>query len=147
MVRGAAEAGRTDIRIWGNDLPDDFDGAGLDAHRLSGADRALNAQALAADSTDLRSVGTEEFRRRAAPAGRRLTGTASATLPAREHGKAARFTGGGMSRSRYGGCAGGGPLEWQGRAVTWGGMSRSRSAGRTCRGPRRPCPRRQPPTR
>jgi hypothetical protein len=64
MVRGAAEAGRTDIRIWG-DVPDDFDGAGLITHRLSAAARAFKAQALAADSADPRLVDTEEFRRAA----------------------------------------------------------------------------------
>ena len=65
MVRGAAEVGRTDIRIWGDDLPDDFDGAGLVTHRLSAAARAFKAQALAAASADPRSVDTEEFRRAA----------------------------------------------------------------------------------
>jgi len=65
MVRGAFEVGRTDIRIWGDDLPDDFDGAGLITHRLSAAALAFKAQALAADSADAQPVDTEEFQRAA----------------------------------------------------------------------------------
>ena len=71
LVLAAADAGRTDIRAWGDAWPDDFDGqAGLVSHRLSAAARAFKAQALAATKPPSVSVtaatdGIEVFRRAA----------------------------------------------------------------------------------
>lgn len=65
MVLTAAEAGRTEIRLWGGDVvPADFDGADPVAHRLSAAARAFKAQAMKAAA--IKADGppdTEVFRR------------------------------------------------------------------------------------
>jgi hypothetical protein len=65
LVRAAAEAGRAEIRLWGEIWPADFDGSGDPvSHRLSLAARAFKTQALAA--ADLRGAPlaeTEVFRR------------------------------------------------------------------------------------
>lgn len=65
LVLAAAEAGRAEIRLWGETWPADFDGSGDSvSHRLSLAARAFKAQALAA--ADLRgepTAETEVFRR------------------------------------------------------------------------------------
>ena len=65
LVLAAAEAGRAEIRLWGEVWPADFDGSGDPvSHRLSLAARAFKAQALAA--ADLRGAPTAEtevFRR------------------------------------------------------------------------------------
>jgi hypothetical protein len=65
LVLAAAEAGRAEIRLWGDGWPGDFDGSGDPvSHRLSLAARAFKAQALAA--ADLRGAPTGEtevFRR------------------------------------------------------------------------------------
>ena len=65
QVLAAAEAGRAEIRLWGEVWPADFDGSGDPvSHRLSLAARAFKAQALAA--ADLRGTPTAEtevFRR------------------------------------------------------------------------------------
>ena len=64
LVRAAAEAGRTEIRLWGDAWPDDLDGkADPVSHRLSAAARAFKAQALAATAADAWPADTEEFRR------------------------------------------------------------------------------------
>ena len=63
MVRAAAEA-RTDIRLWGDAWPDDFEAvADRVSHRLSAAARAFKAQALAAEAAAAWPADTEEFRR------------------------------------------------------------------------------------
>ena len=66
MVRALAESGRTEIRLWGDAWPDDFEvrAEGV-SHRLSAAARAFKAQALAAVGGTLPadiSADTEEFR-------------------------------------------------------------------------------------
>jgi hypothetical protein len=65
LVLAAAEAGRAEIRLWGDAWPEDFDGSGDPvAHRLSLAARAFKAQALAAaDLRDAPTAETEVFRR------------------------------------------------------------------------------------
>ena len=66
MVRTAAEAGQTEIRLWGDGWPADFEvQSGFVSHRLSSAARAFKAQALAAAAADAWSSETEEFRRAA----------------------------------------------------------------------------------
>lgn len=66
MVLAAAEAGRTEIRLWGDGdaVPADFDAGDPVAHRLSAAARAFKAQAMMAAA--IRADGpmdTEVFRR------------------------------------------------------------------------------------
>jgi hypothetical protein len=65
LVLAADEAGRAEVRFWGEWWPADFDGRGDPvSHRLSLAARAFKAQALAA--ADLRGAPTAEtevFRR------------------------------------------------------------------------------------
>ena len=66
MVLAAAEAGRTEIRLWGggDEVPADFDRGDPVAHRLSAAARAFKAQAMTAAA--IRADGpadTEVFRR------------------------------------------------------------------------------------
>ena len=65
LVLGAAEAGRAEIRLWGEMRPAGFDGSGDPvSYRLSLAARAFKAQALAA--ANLRGAPTAEtevFRR------------------------------------------------------------------------------------
>jgi hypothetical protein len=65
LVLAAAEAGRAEIRLWGEVWPADLDGSGDPvSHRLTLAARAFKAQALAA--ADLRgapAAETEVFRR------------------------------------------------------------------------------------
>jgi hypothetical protein len=66
MVLTAAEAGRTEIRLWGDgeEVPADFDGGGPVAHRLSAAARAFKAQALTAAAIQAEGpADTEVFRR------------------------------------------------------------------------------------
>jgi hypothetical protein len=65
MVLTAAEAGRTEIRLWGGDeVPADFDGADPVAHRLSAAARAFKAQAMTAAAIKADGpADTEVFRR------------------------------------------------------------------------------------
>ena len=65
LVLTAAESGTTDIRLWGDLWPSDFDGAADPvSHRLSLAARAFKAQALAvADLAEKSSADTEVFRR------------------------------------------------------------------------------------
>jgi hypothetical protein len=66
MVRTAAEAGQTEIRLWGGAWPaGSEDGAGVVSHRLSAAARAFKAQALAAAAADAWPADTEKFRRAA----------------------------------------------------------------------------------
>jgi hypothetical protein len=66
MVHAIAETGQTEIRIWGDAWPDDFDGRPVPvSHRLSRAARAFKAQALAAACADARAGDTEEFHRAA----------------------------------------------------------------------------------
>jgi hypothetical protein len=68
MVRAAAQAGRTEIRLWGGACPAGFaDQADLVSHRLSAAARAFKAQALAASAAadGACPAETEEFRRAA----------------------------------------------------------------------------------
>jgi hypothetical protein len=60
LVLAAAEAGRAEIRLWGEVWPADFDGSGESvSHRLSLAARAFKSQALAA--ADLRGEPTAEI--------------------------------------------------------------------------------------
>jgi len=65
LVLAAAEAGRAEIRLWGDVWPEDFDGSGdRVSHRLSLAALAFKAQALAAaDLRDAPTAETEAFRR------------------------------------------------------------------------------------
>jgi hypothetical protein len=65
LVLAAAEAGRVEIRLWGEVWPADFDGSGdRVSHRLSVAARAFKAQALAAaDLPPAPTAETEVFRR------------------------------------------------------------------------------------
>ena len=65
LVLAAAEAGRAEIRLWGDAWPEDFDGSGDPvAHRLSLAARAFKAQALAAaDLPGAPGDESEVFRR------------------------------------------------------------------------------------
>ena len=65
LVLAAAEAGRAEIRLWGEVWPADFDGSGDPvSHRLSLAARAFKAQALAAaDLSGAPTAETEVFRR------------------------------------------------------------------------------------
>lgn len=64
LVRNAAEAGRTEIRLWGNAWPADLEvRADRVSHRLSAAARAFKAQALAAEAAAAGPADTEEFRR------------------------------------------------------------------------------------
>jgi len=65
LVRAAVEAGRAEIRLWGDVWPGDFDGSGAPvSHRLSLAARAFKAQALtAADLRHAVTAETEVFRR------------------------------------------------------------------------------------
>ena len=65
MVLAAAEAGRTEIRLWGGDeVPADFDRGDPVAHRLSAAARAFKAQAMTAAAIHPDGpVDTEVFRR------------------------------------------------------------------------------------
>jgi hypothetical protein len=65
LVLAAAEAGRPEIRLWGDRWPADFDGSGDPvSHRLSLAARAFKAQALAAaDLPGAPAAETEVFRR------------------------------------------------------------------------------------
>jgi hypothetical protein len=64
LVLAAAEAGRTEIRLWGDVWPGDFDGSGDQvSYRLSLAARAFKAQALAAADLDDALAETEVFRR------------------------------------------------------------------------------------
>ena len=65
LVHAAAEAGRAEIRLWGDVWPEEFDGSGdRVSHRLSLAARAFKAQALAAaDLRDAPTAETEVFRR------------------------------------------------------------------------------------
>ncbi|HEY3877939.1 MAG TPA: hypothetical protein VGM12_05015 [Trebonia sp.] len=64
MVHTIAEANMTDIRVWGETWPGDFeDRADLVSHRLSSAARAFKAQALVAASAASWPAETEEFRR------------------------------------------------------------------------------------
>jgi len=65
LVLAAAEAGRAEIRLWGEVWPADFDGSGDPvSHRLSLAARAFKAQALAAaDLPGAPTAETEVFRR------------------------------------------------------------------------------------
>lgn len=71
LVRAAAEGDRTDIRVWGDEWPDDLDvKAGVVSHRLSAAARAFKAQALAAAASAAEAAFdpascTEVFRRAA----------------------------------------------------------------------------------
>ena len=71
LVRNAAEADHTDIRVWGDEWPDDLDGkTDLVAHRLSAAARAFKAQALASVASAAAAAFepascTEVFRRAA----------------------------------------------------------------------------------
>lgn len=66
MVRTAAEAGLTEIRLWGGAQPAGFeDRADLVSHRLSAAARAFKAQALAAAAAGTGPADIEEFRRAA----------------------------------------------------------------------------------
>ena len=65
FVLAAAEAGGTEVRLWGDVWPEDFDG-GADSvsHRLSLAARAFKAQAMAAaDLSGEPTADTEVFRR------------------------------------------------------------------------------------
>ena len=65
FVLAAAEAGGTEVRLWGDVWPEDFDG-GADSvsHRLSLAARAFKAQAMAAaDLCGEPTADTEVFRR------------------------------------------------------------------------------------
>lgn len=63
LVRAAAEAGRTEIRLWGDARPADLEvRADRVSHRLSAAARAFKAQALAAAATAASPADTEEFR-------------------------------------------------------------------------------------
>jgi hypothetical protein len=60
LVLAAAEAGRAEIRLWGEVWPADFGGSGDSvSHRLSLAARAFKAQALAA--ADRRGEPTSEI--------------------------------------------------------------------------------------
>jgi len=66
MVLAAAEAGRTEIRLWGggDEVPADFDRGDPVAHRLSAAARAFKAQAMTAAAIHADGpVDTEVFRR------------------------------------------------------------------------------------
>jgi hypothetical protein len=65
LVLTAAESGDTDIRLWGDLWPSDFEGdADSVSHRLSLAARAFKAQAIAAaDLTGEPTADTEVFRR------------------------------------------------------------------------------------
>jgi len=64
LVHAAAEAGGTELRLWGDAWPDDFeDRASVVSHRLSAAARAFKAQALAAASAGGWAADTEVFRR------------------------------------------------------------------------------------
>jgi hypothetical protein len=65
LVLAAAEAGRAEIRLWGQVCPADFDGSGDSvSHRLSLAARAFKAQAMAAaDLPGAPTAETEVFRR------------------------------------------------------------------------------------
>jgi hypothetical protein len=65
MVHNAAEAGRTEIRLWGDDeVPADFDGGDPVEHRLSAAARAFKAQAMTAAAIQADGpADTEVFRR------------------------------------------------------------------------------------
>jgi hypothetical protein len=65
LVRTAAEAGSTEIRLWGELWPADFDGSGDSvSHRLSLAALAFKAQALAvATRSGEQPTDTEVFRR------------------------------------------------------------------------------------
>jgi hypothetical protein len=65
LVLNAAEAGGTEIRLWGDLWPADFaDGADSVSHRLSLAARAFKAQAMAAaDLSGEPTADTELFRR------------------------------------------------------------------------------------
>lgn len=65
LVLAAAEVGRTEIRLWGEVWPADFDGSGDPvSHRLSLAARAFKAEALAAaDRRGEPTTETEVFRR------------------------------------------------------------------------------------
>jgi hypothetical protein len=64
LVRAAAEAGRTEIRVWGDAWPTDLETrTDRVSHRLSAAARAFKAQALAATAADAWPADTEEFRR------------------------------------------------------------------------------------
>jgi hypothetical protein len=63
IVRAAAAAGRTEIRLWGDAWPADFEArADRVSYRLSVAARAFKAQALAAvRAADASPADTEEF--------------------------------------------------------------------------------------
>jgi hypothetical protein len=65
LVLNAAEAGGTEIRLWGDLWPADFaDEAGQVSHRLSLAARAFKAEALAAAAVTAEPpMDTEVFRR------------------------------------------------------------------------------------
>jgi hypothetical protein len=65
FVFTAVDVGSAEIRLWGDMLPEDFDGsADPVSHRLSLAARAFKAQALAAAAVPLESAAdTEVFRR------------------------------------------------------------------------------------
>jgi hypothetical protein len=74
LVSTAADAGRTEIRLWGEGWPADLGmQSGFVSHRLSAAARAFKAQALTAvaavGAAGVQPAGTEEFRR---AAGRRM---------------------------------------------------------------------------
>jgi hypothetical protein len=63
LILGAAEAGGTEIRLWGDAWPADFDGGATTVpHRLSLAARAFKAQALAAAGLPRQRGDTELFR-------------------------------------------------------------------------------------
>ncbi len=65
LVLTAADSGATDIRLWGDLWPGDFEvDADPVSHRLSLAARAFKAQAMAAAAlTEGPATDTEEFRR------------------------------------------------------------------------------------
>ncbi|MGD0702603.1 MAG: hypothetical protein ABSA02_22315 [Trebonia sp.] len=65
FVLAAAGAGGTEVRLWGDVWPEDFDGrADPVSHRLSLAARAFKAQAMAAaDLSGEPTADTEVFRR------------------------------------------------------------------------------------
>jgi hypothetical protein len=63
VVRAAAMAGQTEIRLWGGARPGPFeDRTDPVSHRLSAAARAFKAQALAAAAAGPGPADTEEFR-------------------------------------------------------------------------------------
>ncbi len=64
LVLTAADSGATDIRLWGDLWPSDFEDADPVSHRLSLAARAFKAQAMAAAAlTGVPAADTEVFRR------------------------------------------------------------------------------------